>query len=120
MNEDLECQEISLLLEGKVNDRLDVAETLRIEEHLATCSACRATVDALDLARRSSRPARSDLWPTLSSRLAASETAWEGGDRVQLEFPDPSWRVAAALAVVLFTLAVIPDPARLLVAAGFL
>ncbi len=120
MREDLECWEISPLLAGMANDCLGGEEAVRIEEHLTTCPSCRATADALDLAWRASRPPRSDLWPVLRSRLAALETASEGDDRVRLVFPAPSWQVAAALAVVVSTLAVIPDPARFLVSLGFL
>jgi len=120
MHEDLECQEIAPLLAGRVNDRLEGEEAARVEEHLTTCPSCRATADALDLAWRASRPPRSDLWPVLRSRLAVSETASERGDRVQLVLPAPSWQVAAALAVVVLTLVVMPDPARFAVALGLL
>ncbi len=120
MREDSECLEIAPLLAGRVNERLEDGERLRIEEHLTTCRSCRDTADALGLARRASRPPRSDLWPALRSRLAESETASEGDDLLQLVFPAVTWRISAALAVVVLTLALVPDLALFLVAFGFL
>ncbi len=120
MRKDSECQQVSPLLAGMLNDRLEGEDAVRIEEHLTACPSCRATADALELAWRASRPPRSDLWPVLRSRLAAAETASEADDRVQLVFPAPGWQVAASLAVIVLTLAVTPHPARFLVALGLL
>ena len=57
-------------------------------------------------------PAR-DLWPRLRGRLGDDES-------VRLQLPAPGWREAAAIALALGTLALVPDPFRFLVACGLL
>jgi hypothetical protein len=54
-----------------------------------------------------------DLSPRLRARL-------RDDDRVRLRLPALGWRHAAAVAVALGTLAVVPDPVRFLTACGLL
>ncbi len=66
----------------------------------------------LGLIRHATPPPR-DLWPRLRARLAADE-------RVRLRLPPLGWREAAALAVALAIVLVVPDPLRFLAASGLL
>ena len=56
-------------------------------------------------------PPSHDLWPWLRARLADDE-------RIALRLPTLGWREAAALAVALGILFVVPDPLRFLVVSG--
>jgi hypothetical protein len=55
-----------------------------------------------------------DLWPRLRARLR------EEDEVVRVSIPALGWREAAALAVVLGTVAVVPDPLAFLAASGVL
>jgi len=55
-----------------------------------------------------------DLWPRLRARLR------EEDDVVRVPVPALGWREEAALAVVLGTVAVVPDPLGFLAASGIL
>jgi hypothetical protein len=66
------------------------------------------------LIRTATPPPDHDLWPRLRARLRAEE------ERVDLRLPTLGWREAAAVAVVLATLLVVPDPVRFLSACGLL
>ena len=67
----------------------------------------------LGLIRTATPPPARDLWPRLRARL-------RDGDRVHLRLPALGWREATAVAVVLGTLVVVPDPLRFLAACGLL
>jgi hypothetical protein len=54
-----------------------------------------------------------DLWPRLRARLCDDEVVW-------LHLPALGWREAAAAAVALGTLFVVPDPLSFLAACGLL
>jgi hypothetical protein len=63
--------------------------------------------------RRAGSEPPSDLWPRFRERLAA-------GDRVELRMPAFTWGVAVAAAVAAGVLVLVPEPVRLLAAAGLL
>jgi hypothetical protein len=62
--------------------------------------------------RRAGSEPPSDLWPRFRERLAA--------DRVELRMPAFTWGVAVAAAVGAGVLVLVPEPVRLLAAAGLL
>jgi len=61
--------------------------------------------------RRATPPPPYDLWPRLRARPADDE-------RIALRLPALGWREAAALAVALGVLVVVPDPLRFLAVSG--
>jgi hypothetical protein len=65
----------------------------------------------LGLIRRATPSPPHDLWPRLRARLADDE-------RIALRLPALGWREAAAVAVALGILVVVPDPLRFLAASG--
>jgi len=65
----------------------------------------------LGLIHRATPPPSRDLWPRLRACLADDE-------RITLRIPALGWREAAALAVALGILFVVPDPLRFLVVSG--
>ena len=81
-----------------------------VERHLAGCASCRATAAALAVVRRASDVDAPDLWPRLRARLAERE----GAARVDLRFPVPGWRAAAAVAAIVTATLLAPEPGRLL------
>jgi anti-sigma-K factor RskA len=81
-----------------------------VERHLAGCGSCRATAAVLAVVRRASEVEDRDLWPRLRARLAEREDA----ARVDLRFPFPGWRAAAAVAAIVAATSLAPEPGRLL------
>jgi len=67
----------------------------------------------LDLIRSGTPGPDRDLWPRFRARL-------DNGDHVTVRLPPVGWPEAAALAIAIGTLAVVPDPLRLLIAGGLL
>jgi hypothetical protein len=67
----------------------------------------------LGLIRRGTPGPSRDLWPRLRARLADD-------DVVALRVPAIGWLEAAAIAVVVGTIALVPDPVRFLSACGLL
>jgi hypothetical protein len=67
----------------------------------------------LDLIRSASPAPDRDLWPRVRARLDDEE-------HVTIRLPVMGWLEAAALAIAVGTLAVVPDPIRLLTAGGLL
>lgn len=67
----------------------------------------------LGLIRRGLSAPRHDLWPQLRARLLDD-------DVVYVRIPALGWRDAAALAIVLGTIVIVPDPMRFLSACGLL
>jgi len=65
----------------------------------------------LGLIRRATPPPSHDLWPRLRARLADDE-------RIALRLPALGWREAAALAVAVGVLVIVPDPLRFLAVSG--
>ena len=70
------CTDITPLLDDYADGALDPATRSRVDDHLATCAACRAEVAALAAILAEARtlpleiqPAR-DLWPGIAPRLA--------------------------------------------------
>jgi hypothetical protein len=68
----------------------------------------------LGLIRTASPAPARDLWPRLCARLREDDAP------VRLRLPALGWVEAAAAAVALGTIAVVPDPVRLLTACGLL
>jgi hypothetical protein len=68
----------------------------------------------LGLIRRGTPEPPHDLWPRLRARLG------EECEVVRVSVPVLGWREAVALAVVLGTVAVVPDPLGFLAASGIL
>jgi hypothetical protein len=68
----------------------------------------------IGLIRAATPPPERDLWPRLHARLGEEE------EQIALRLPTLGWREAAAVAVVLGTLFVLPDPVRFLSACGLL
>ncbi|OGP50360.1 MAG: hypothetical protein A2Y79_11585 [Deltaproteobacteria bacterium RBG_13_43_22] len=116
MHENNKCQTISPLLAGYVNSSLNKQEAAQVEEHLLTCMMCQRIVDLLDLTLRTYSGPRSSLWPMLQSKMAALKE----DDQVYLRFPPITWPVPVALAVIVLTLLVVPEPWRLLAIIGLL
>jgi hypothetical protein len=94
------CPELEPLLSPFLDGELGEADTRRVEEHLATCAACRALVDewrAAESALARSGPVRSDVeWERLARRVDAAIDEAEG----------------AALGKVAATRAASPAPSR--------
>ena len=67
----------------------------------------------LGLIRRGTAGPSHDLWPRLCARLAAD-------DVVALRVPPIGWLEATAIAVVVGTIVLVPDPVRFLSACGLL
>jgi len=67
----------------------------------------------LGVIRRGTPEPPRDLWPRLRARLQDDEV-------LRLRFPAVGWLEAAALALAVGTLAVVPDPVRFLSACGLL
>lgn len=67
----------------------------------------------LGLIRRGTPGPSRDLWPRLCARLADD-------DVVALRVPAIGWLEATAIAVVVGTIALVPDPVRFLSASGLL
>lgn len=67
----------------------------------------------LDLIRSGTPAPERDLWPRVRARLGSDE-------HITLRLPAMGWLEVAALAVAVGTLAVVPDPLRLLTASGLL
>ncbi len=70
-------------------------------------------MQTLDLIRSGTPAPDRDLWPRVRARLGRDE-------RVPLRLPAMGWGEMAALAVAIATLAVVPDPLRVLTAGGLL
>ena len=68
----------------------------------------------MGLIERAAADDRGDLWARLQARLDDDREA------VRIPVPDVGWRDAAALAVALGALAVVPDTLRFLAASGML
>ena len=68
----------------------------------------------LGLIRRGSPHSSRDLWSRLQVRLC------EEDEVVRFALPALGWREAAALAVALAAVAVVPDPLAFLIASGIL
>jgi hypothetical protein len=68
----------------------------------------------IGLIRAATPPPERDLWPRLRARLREEE------EQVVLRLPAFGWREVVAVAVVLGTLLVVPDPVRFLCACGLL
>ena len=66
----------------------------------------------LGLIRRGTPAASHDLWTQLEARMHPAD------DVVRVALPALGWPEAAALAVAIGTVAVVPDPLRFLVASG--
>jgi len=66
----------------------------------------------LGLIRRGTSPPPHDLWTRLEARLH------EADEVVRIALPAVGWREAAALAMALGTIALVPDPLGFLVASG--
>jgi hypothetical protein len=66
----------------------------------------------LGLIQRGTPTSPHDLWTRLNARLH------EADEMVRVSLPAVGWREAAALAVALGTVAVVPDPLGFLVASG--
>ncbi|MEW5983078.1 MAG: zf-HC2 domain-containing protein [Acidobacteriota bacterium] len=65
-----------------LDDELSALERRRLDRHLAACTECRATLEALrEIARKAphlavdTEPAR-DLWPGIAARLTARRAPW--------------------------------------------
>lgn len=75
------CQEIRQNLNDFVDEELSAQESSRVEQHLATCDACRQELAGLLALLEAARglgsevtPGR-DLWPTIESRLESDRSA---------------------------------------------
>jgi anti-sigma factor RsiW len=77
----MSCHEVEALLDAYVDEELSPDERLRVERHLADCSACRETtdeirslVDAASKLPRGISPGR-DLYPDIRNRIERHEIA---------------------------------------------
>lgn len=116
MHKNTYCKNISPFLSGYVNRTLNKQETDQVKEHLSTCTICLGIVDALEVSLHEYNTPRADLWPRFQSKLSSSA----GEDDIQLSFPPLTWPMPVALAVIIITLLVVPEPWRLLVIIGLL
>jgi len=103
----MNCQDLRMYLSAYLDDELDIAESLRLEKHIAECRACRQTQEAQFALRSALR--NPDLYfepsPGFASRIASivnseakkiarQESPWY--DRFLL----PSFRWASAVAAM--------------------
>jgi len=116
MHKNTYCNTISPLLSGYVNRTLNEQETDQVKEHLSTCPICQGVVDALEVSLHAYDIPRANLWPRLQSKLSTSKEE----DEIYLSFPPLTWPMSVALAVIILTLLVVPEPWRLLVIIGLL
>lgn len=89
-----------------VDGELTPAERTALEAHLATCAACRVTLDELRrvVARARAlddRPPRTDLWPGIAEHIGVVSIAARRARR-RLSFTVPQL-VAASIVLVLFS-----------------
>jgi predicted anti-sigma-YlaC factor YlaD len=89
------CSAVAPWLADRARGRPIGAETVRVEEHLAACVACRETVAALALISRTESAPRPDLWPRLAARLESGATP------MRLLLPTDLWGAALAATVLI-------------------
>jgi anti-sigma factor RsiW len=102
----MSCQEIEALLDEYVDEELSPDERLRVERHLADCSACRkatdeirSLVDAASKLPRGISPGR-DLYPDIRNRIERHEVAASPDRAVPPVRRIPWMALAASLVVV--------------------
>lgn len=95
----MKCDEVMLLLDDFLDERIDDRETAGVRTHLADCAACSREHDALLLLRdraealpRSIEPPR-DLWPDIERRINADNV-------VRPRFGRSALMAAAAVALL--------------------
>ncbi|MCH7959095.1 MAG: zf-HC2 domain-containing protein [Candidatus Hydrogenedentes bacterium] len=110
------CDEAKELLNDYVDELLDDSEHNKVEQHLGECADCTETVRALQAQQRAAtdlsgglQPGR-DLWPGIEQRIAPEEVRFDPARR-RVRFPIfQVVGLAAALAVVVFGLALLYTP----------
>lgn len=102
----MSCHEIEALLDEYVDEELSPDERLRVEHHLAGCSACRratdeirSLVDAASKLPRAISPVR-DLYPGIRSRIERHDVATSADGAAVPVRRIPWMALAASLLVV--------------------
>src|SRR5262249_12247781 len=78
-----------------------------VASHLATCPSCRATAATVAIVRGGVVAETPDLWERVRARVHQRE-------EVVVRLPRLGWEAAAAVAAVAVTVALAPEPGRLL------
>jgi anti-sigma factor RsiW len=107
-----DCTEVRPWIDDYIDGSLPPLEMTRLEEHLVSCSTCRAEVEAIrDLLAETSRLPKSvlpgrDLWGGIEARLGAPVNARASWPRLRLRVSPLAMRIAAALGLVLLGAAI--------------
>lgn len=99
------CEETRLLLEACVDGELDTIRTLRVEEHMNGCTACRSRYDSHKALHQTiqSRAQYFEAPPYLQARVQNALRDAAGNQKTASSTPArPGWRYAAIAAGVAF------------------
>lgn len=118
MSKKIKCRMVSPLLSAYISGELEDQKAMRVQKHISRCVACGKTADAIKRVVLSGVGPGTDLWPRLASRLAQTKQASQTDRYMPILFPSFTWREATAMAIVVLTLAVVPEPLRFLVVLG--
>jgi len=111
---------VSPLLFSYISGNLENEKAMRIQKHINQCVSCSKTAYAIEQVIHSGDTPRTDLWPRMASRLAQTKKASQTDHHMPFLFPSFTWREATAIAIVILTLTVTPEPLRFLVVLGVL
>jgi len=105
-----DCAEIEPLLHGLLDGELDAANTLKCEQHIASCSACATAYQQLVVQRNMIRAAnlREAAPERLQRRVRTMIDRKHRAARFLRPFGGAAWPAAAALAAGLLVFAIIP------------
>lgn len=105
-----DCREIEPLLHGLLDGELDAANTLKCEEHIASCAACANAHQALVVQRNMIRAAnlREVTSERLQRRVRTMIDRKRNAARFLRPFRGAAWPAAAAIAAGLLVFAIIP------------
>ena len=110
MTDKPDCQEIEPLLHGLLDGELDAANTLKCEQHIASCETCANTYQGLVVQRNMIRAAnlREQAPDRLQRRVRTMLDRKKSTARFFRPFRGASWPAAAALAAGLLVFFIIP------------
>lgn len=110
MTDKPDCREIEPLLHGLLDGELDAANTLKCEEHIASCAACASAYQALVVQRNLIRAAnlREAAPERLQKRVRGMIDRKRHAARFLRPFRGAAWPAAAAIAAGLLVFTIIP------------
>ena len=105
-----DCREIEPLLHGLLDSELDAANTLKCEEHIASCAACANAYQAFVVQRNMIRAAnlREAAPERLRRRVRGMIDSKRNAARFLRPFRNAAWPAAAAIAAGLLVFTIIP------------